>query len=101
MATRLSALFLLLLLVCDWIGDPYFGQSSLSHPLSNQEVSCSSLSCCKGSRVTALPAGGTDRGMPASTDGWPTPPSRTAVYQQFADPFNTRPLSSAATPLRC
>lgn len=31
-----SAWYLLLLLTCDWIGDPYFGHSPLSQPFANQ-----------------------------------------------------------------
>jgi len=34
--------FLLLLLVCDWAGDPYFGESFLSVPYSNQVMVCPS-----------------------------------------------------------
>jgi hypothetical protein len=31
---------LLLLLACDWAGDPYIGRSPLSQPLSSQPVVC-------------------------------------------------------------
>jgi len=36
-------LFLFLLLVADYAGDPYFGQSPLSRPLSSQDCFCHSM----------------------------------------------------------
>jgi hypothetical protein len=41
-------LFLLALLSCDWLGDPYFGRSPLSHIVGNQEVVCE---CFKDAEV--------------------------------------------------
>jgi hypothetical protein len=38
-----SRLFLLLLLIADWAGDPYFGHSPLSRPMASQEAFCQSL----------------------------------------------------------
>jgi hypothetical protein len=38
----LKRFFLLLLLACDWAGDPYFGQCPLSRPLASQEAYCHS-----------------------------------------------------------
>jgi hypothetical protein len=42
-AEYLSRLFLLLLLAGDWAGDPYFGRSPLSRPMSSQDAFCHSL----------------------------------------------------------
>jgi hypothetical protein len=39
----LGRLFLLFLLACDYAGDPYFGHSPLSRPLSSQTAYCCSL----------------------------------------------------------
>jgi len=39
----LPRILILLLLVCDWVGDPHHGQSPLSRCWSSQEVSCHSL----------------------------------------------------------
>jgi hypothetical protein len=36
-------IFLLLLLVADWAGDPYAGHSPLSRPFSSQEAFCHSM----------------------------------------------------------
>jgi hypothetical protein len=36
--------FLLLLLVCDWVGDPHLGRSPLSRRLASQEVVCHTVS---------------------------------------------------------
>jgi hypothetical protein len=49
----LSRLFLLLLLACDWVGDPYHGTSPLSRPFSSQEMTCRSLA--DGYTVKQLP----------------------------------------------
>jgi hypothetical protein len=35
--------FLLLLLVCDWAGDPHMGRSPLSQPLGSQIVVCRTI----------------------------------------------------------
>jgi hypothetical protein len=43
MGQKSSHFFLLFLLACDWAGDPYFGNSPLSKPLSSQEVSCHTI----------------------------------------------------------
>jgi hypothetical protein len=43
MVLVLSRLFLLLLLVADWAGDPYFGHSPLSRPFSSQDAFCHSM----------------------------------------------------------
>jgi hypothetical protein len=43
-ALFLSRAMLLVLLVCDWAGDPYFGQSPLSREMGSQEVCCKSIS---------------------------------------------------------
>jgi hypothetical protein len=41
---QLSArLFLFLLLVADYVGDPYFGNSPLSRPFSSQDAFCHSF----------------------------------------------------------
>jgi hypothetical protein len=45
MLALLGRLFLLVLLLCDWGGDPYFGHNPLSHPLGSQEVYCYSIGC--------------------------------------------------------
>jgi hypothetical protein len=39
----LGRLFLLLLLVADWAGDPYFGRSPLSRPFASQDAFCHSM----------------------------------------------------------
>jgi len=39
----LSHSFLLFLLVCDWAGDPYHGQSAFSREMSSQVACCHSL----------------------------------------------------------
>jgi hypothetical protein len=62
MLAAFARLFLLALLACDWAGDPYFGQSPLSHVLGSQEVACSSLQCCGHHREVSLQA-------PAATQG--------------------------------
>jgi hypothetical protein len=38
-----SRLFLFLLLVADWAGDPYFGHSPFSRPFSSQDAFCHSM----------------------------------------------------------
>ena len=43
MLLLISRLFLFLLLVADWAGDPYFGQSPLSRPFSSQDAFCHSF----------------------------------------------------------
>jgi hypothetical protein len=43
MRTVVSRIFLVLLLVAEWAGDPHFGQSAFSRPLSSQPVSCHSI----------------------------------------------------------
>ncbi len=40
MYRALSSGFLLLLLACDWAGDPYFGECFLCAPYSNQVMVC-------------------------------------------------------------
>jgi hypothetical protein len=40
MYLAVSRLFLFLVLVCDWAGDPYFGQSLFSRPMSSQQAYC-------------------------------------------------------------
>jgi hypothetical protein len=40
MMVVVSRLFLFLLLVADWAGDPYFGHSPLSRPLASQDAVC-------------------------------------------------------------
>jgi hypothetical protein len=57
MATGLSRLFLFLLLVCDWAGDPYFGQSPLSRPGTSQDCYCYSLACRHALRLAVVPSG--------------------------------------------
>jgi hypothetical protein len=39
----MRGLFLFLLLICDWLGDPYFGRSPLSQPMSSQIAYCKSV----------------------------------------------------------
>jgi hypothetical protein len=43
MPLLITRLFLFVLLVGDWAGDPYFGQSPLSRPMSSQQAYCHSL----------------------------------------------------------
>jgi hypothetical protein len=43
MRTGLPQLFLLLLLIAEWAGDPHFGHSLFSQPLSSQPVCCHSV----------------------------------------------------------
>jgi hypothetical protein len=43
MPSILGRVFLLLLLVTDWAGDPFFGQLPSSRPLASSEVYCHSL----------------------------------------------------------
>ena len=39
----MRGLFLFFLLICDWAGDPYFGRSPLSQPMSSQIAYCKSV----------------------------------------------------------
>jgi hypothetical protein len=43
MVLLIGRLFLLLLLIADYAGDPYFGQSPLSRPFSSQDAFCHSV----------------------------------------------------------
>ena len=43
MVLLIGRLFLLLLLIADYVGDPYFGQSPLSRPFSSQDAFCHSV----------------------------------------------------------
>jgi hypothetical protein len=42
MLLLVGRVFLLFLLIADWVGDPYFGCSPLSRPFSSQEAFCHS-----------------------------------------------------------
>lgn len=56
MCLLLTRSFLLLLLVCDWAGDPYHGQSPLSQPRSSQIYCCPSIGplACPMARLLGL-----------------------------------------------
>jgi len=43
MVLLVGRLFLLLLLIADYAGDPYFGQSPFSRPFSSQDAFCHSV----------------------------------------------------------
>jgi hypothetical protein len=43
MIILIGRLFLLLLLIADYVGDPYFGQSPLSRPYASQDAFCHSV----------------------------------------------------------
>jgi hypothetical protein len=43
MILLIGRLFLFLLLIADYAGDPYFGQSPLSRPFSSQDAFCHSV----------------------------------------------------------
>jgi hypothetical protein len=43
MLLLIGRLFLFLLLVADYVGDPYFGNSPLSRPFSSQDAFCHSF----------------------------------------------------------
>jgi hypothetical protein len=43
MSLVISRLFLFLLLVADYVGDPYFGHSPLSRPYASQDAFCHSV----------------------------------------------------------
>lgn len=68
----LARLFLFALLVCDWAGDPEFGQSLLSPDLGSQEVYCHSFSwrnevirvTCRRTLLTAFQDGANPWSIP-------------------------------------
>ncbi len=90
-------LFLLLLLACDWAGDPYFGHSPLSHPWSSQVAVCRSLDCVGD----ALPPVSPEEHVACSALGravtaGPAAAGALAVFSR-QDPLPT----VVPTPLRC
>jgi hypothetical protein len=52
-------LFLLVLLLCDWCGDPYYGHNPMSRPLGSQEVFCYSIGCKEEVNKDLAPLGST------------------------------------------
>jgi hypothetical protein len=81
----IGRLFLCLLLVADYAGDPYFGQSPLSRPLASQEAFCHSLI----QRVVLLKAttpAGTMPGLNVPANGLHGPETRPRVRGKEAQP---------------
>src|SRR5207237_3203609 len=73
--------FLLFLLVCDWVGDPYQGKSPLSRSLGSQEVACPSLA----TRATLRRAAARAHKCPAA----PRAPARRADRSAGPPPAGT------------
>src|SRR5437016_5263531 len=74
MLVGFGRLFLFLLLVCDWVGDPYHGQSPLSRPGSSQDVYCYSMSCRNVVRLAVAPPGIDNQAAAASPHEFLAPP---------------------------
>jgi hypothetical protein len=88
MLAAFARLFLLVLLACDYAGDPYFGQSPLSHVLGSQEVVCSSLHCCNGHREVS-------QASPAVAQGTVETRPSAVVLHQLTSPPIPPPLTGA------
>jgi hypothetical protein len=101
MSVGLGRLFLFLLLVCDWAGDPYFGHSPLSRPGSSQDVYCYSLYCRHFVRLAVVPSGVDNHITAASPDCFLAPASASAIHPLPADSPHLPSRAGAPTPLRC
>jgi hypothetical protein len=102
MLVGFGRLFLFLLLVCDWAGDPHFGHSPHSRPMSSQDVYCYSISCRNVVRLAVAPPGVNNQAPAASPfDYLMPPPSASSAHHLPPDTLSALRLRSAPTPLRC
>jgi hypothetical protein len=103
MLTVLGRLFLFLLLVCEWAGDPHFGNCPFSRPMSSQPVYCHSLPSrhrCR-LRMSILPSRMDLPAAVAAIDGPPASASPDFARRPFLAPLHNSFPRSAPTSLRC
>jgi hypothetical protein len=97
MTQRLGRLLLFLLLVADWAGDPHFGHSPFSRPMSSQEVYCHSLPCAQAACPSTLPSRDAGHAAPASIDR----PSSSALPRLRLESPCAAASCPKRSPIRC
>jgi hypothetical protein len=98
MTQRLGHLLLFLLLVGDWAGDPHFGHSPFSRPMSSQEVYCHTFSCGKAACLSKMPLRDAGHTGPVSVD-FASTPALTGIRP--VAPPSSASCPGSTPPLRC